>query len=331
MHFLEWLNLLPQAVWVQHTPPFWSILLGCIGILITLLPRGFPLRYYGFLLLLPMFAQTPVRPDFGTVKMLTLDVGQGLAVLIQTENHNLLYDTGPAFSSEQDAGNRILLPSLRAQGIKHIDTLILSHNDMDHIGGTKSIKNNFMVEQLLSSLPSGHDLEKNISNHQSCQAGQHWQWDGVNFQILYPLPEQYQTPTKKNNLSCVLLIKIGKHNILLTGDIEKVAERDLLAQYKNELDSDIMFIPHHGSKSSSSQEFLTAVSPNFAIVSAGYRNQFKHPRPEILRRYQTINSQLFRTDLQGAITGTITPQSIQFTTYRQTHRRYWQHQTLALD
>jgi len=221
MVLLEWLNKLPQAVWTQHAPPPWSIAAGILGVLWVLLPRGFPARWLGFLLLLPMFTNTPEPPAQDSVRLIIFDVGQGLAVAAQTQHHALLYDTGPDFSDGADSGNRILVPSLRAMGISKLDGLILTHDDTDHTGGAASVMQAMPIAWLSSSLPDGHPLlqQATLSTISSpaggrgelrrCLDGQSWQWDGVNFEILHPDAGSYAiTRIRDNNRGCVLRISM---------------------------------------------------------------------------------------------------------------------------
>ncbi|MBI5753504.1 MAG: DNA internalization-related competence protein ComEC/Rec2, partial [Hydrogenophilales bacterium] len=210
MALLEWLNGLPQAVWTQHAPPAWSIAVAMLGALWILLPRGFPARWLGFILLLPMFLNTPQPPAPGSVRLIIFDVGQGLAVAAQTRHHALLYDTGPDFSNDADSGNRILIPSLRALGIGELDGLILTHDDSDHTGGAASVMQAMPIDRLSSSLPDGHPLLQQATRAQRCVDGQSWQWDGVNFDMLHPDAASYaDAKISDNNRGCVLRISVG--------------------------------------------------------------------------------------------------------------------------
>jgi len=226
---LRWLENSPLPVWTQHAPPAWSILLGSIGVLWILLPRGFPSRWLGWIMLLPMFLVTPKPPEANTAKIEIFDVGQGLAVSVQTEKHALLFDTGPDFNSEANSGNRILIPALRGMGISQLDKLVLSHNDNDHIGGTTGILQGMPVAEILSSLPANHPLLTGDERHTTCQDGQKWEWDGVQFELLHPSDAWLETLNKRekndNNHSCVLRILTGTQQLLLTGDAEAVAEK----------------------------------------------------------------------------------------------------------
>ncbi|MDD5384129.1 MAG: DNA internalization-related competence protein ComEC/Rec2 [Gallionella sp.] len=326
MHFLEWLNALPQAVWTQHAPPAWSIAAGMLGVLWILLPRGFPARWLGFLLLLPMFLNTPEPPAQGTLRLIVFDVGQGLAVTAQTRQHALLYDTGPDFSGEANSGNRILIPTLRALGIAELDGLILSHDDTDHTGGTASIMQAMPVGWVSSSLPATHPLLQSANHTRRCRDGESWSWNGVQFEMLHPVyGNDNTTKPHDNDLSCVLRISTGKHSVLLAGDIEKTSEMRLLKQHAGKLFTSLLVVPHHGSKSSSSDEFVAATLPDYAVFTAGYRNRFGHPREEVLQRYADSGAELLRSDEDGAILVEMNAQGLQVERYRKTHRHYWTH------
>lgn len=330
MAFLEWLNSLPLAVWMQHAPPAWSIVVGMLGVVVILLPRGFPARWLGFLLLLPMFLNTPEPPVSGSLRLIIFDVGQGLAVSVQTRHHALLYDTGPDFSDGADSGNRILIPSLRAMGLgnnhgdSHFDGLILTHDDTDHTGGAASVMQAMPIEWLLSSLPAAHPLLQQMTDKRRCKDGQSWQWDGVNFEMLHPDAASYALPKiRDNNRGCVMRISIGDQHILLTADIEKESEQQLLKEHANKLPATLLVVPHHGSKTSSTDKFIAAVKPHYAVFTVGYRNRFGHPRQEILQRYADSGSTLLRSDEDGAILVEMNAQGLQVERYRKTHRRYW--------
>lgn len=330
MRFLEALSAMPQAVWTQHAPPAWSIVAAVLGALWLLLPRGFPARWLGLTMMLPMFLNAPTPPADGTLRLIVFDVGQGLAVAAQTRDHALLYDAGPDFSGEADSGNRILVPALRALGVERLDGMMLSHDDLDHIGGAASVLQAMPVGWVSSSLPDGHPLRQ--LPHRPCADGQSWEWDGVRFDVLHPANEQgaseLSTYDKKhdNELSCVLRIGIGDQRILLTGDIEKDGERRLLKEHGGELHTTLLVAPHHGSKSSSSPDFVAATLPDHVVFTAGYRNRFGHPREEIMQRYADSGAQLLRSDEDGAILVGMDAQGLKLERYRQTHRRYWTHQ-----
>ena len=324
MRFLEWLNALPQAVWTQHAPPAWSIAAAMLGALWILLPRGFPARWLGWLLLLPLFLNKPEPPVQGALRLIVFDVGQGLAVAAQTRQHALLYDTGPDFSGETDSGNRTLIPALRALGIGKLDGLILSHDDTDHSGGTASIMQAMPVGRVLSSLPAAHRLLQSADHSRRCHDGENWNWDGVQFEMLHPAQNNGGAKkTHDNDQSCVLRISSGEHSVLLAGDIEKNSEMRLLRQHAGKLFTSLLVVPHHGSKSSSSLDFIAATLPDYAVFTAGYRNRFGHPREEVLQRYADSGAELLRSDEDGAILVEMNAQGLQVERYRKTHRRYW--------
>jgi len=326
MVLLEWLNSLPQAVWTQHAPPPWSIVAGMLGVLWILLPRGFPARWLGFLLLLPMFLNAPESPAQGSVRLIIFDVGQGLAVAAQTQHHALLYDTGPDFSDGADSGNRILIPSLRAMGISKLDGLILTHDDTDHTGGAASLMQAMPIGWLSSSLPDGHPLLQPAADKRRCTDGQSWQWDGVQFEILHPDSASYAAEKiRKNNRGCVLRISISNRHILLAADIEKESEQQLLKEHTDKLPATLLVVPHHGSKTSSTDEFIAAVWPGYAVFTVGYLNHFGHPKQEVVQRYANSGSTLLRSDVDGAILVEMNAQGLQVERYRKTHRRYWTH------
>ncbi len=325
MAALEWLNRLPDAVWTQHAPPAWSIALGMAGALWCLLPRGFPTRWLGLLLMLPMFLVLPAAPPDGVLRLIIFDVGQGLAVAAQTHSHALLYDTGPDFSGDADSGNRILVPSLRAMGIAQLDGLILTHDDTDHTGGALSVMQAMPIDWLSSSLPAQSPILQQAHNQRRCIDGQNWDWDGVHFELLHPSPESYaQEKIRKNNRGCVLRISIGQQHILLATDIEKDSEQRLLEEHADKLPAILLVVPHHGSKTSSVQPFVEAVHPRYAVFTVGYRNRFGHPREEVVERYRAAGSELFRSDEDGAILVKMDTQSFTIECYRKTHARYWQ-------
>ncbi|HEX5801883.1 MAG TPA: DNA internalization-related competence protein ComEC/Rec2, partial [Azospira sp.] len=227
MDGLAWLAEFP--VHAQPVPPLWAVLLALAGVAWLLLPRGFPARWLGLLMLLPALLTPTPRPPAGQATVTVLDVGQGLAVVVQTATRTLLYDTGPLYSAESDAGQRVVLPYLRALGIDRLDALVVTHGDSDHAGGAASVLAALPVERVLSSVAAFADSAD--FGGEPCRAGQSWTWDGVRFTMLHPEPEQPngRARVKTNNLSCVLRVEAGGKAVLLTSDIEAVDEAALLA------------------------------------------------------------------------------------------------------
>jgi competence protein ComEC len=323
---LEWLGALPDAVWAQHAPPAWSIALGMAGALWWLLPRGFPARWLGAIAILPMFLVPPEPPPPGALRLIIFDVGQGMAVAAQTHGHTLLYDTGPDFSGEADSGSRILVPSLRAQGISQLDGLMLTHDGSDHTGGAISVMQAMPVGWLSSSLPADSPILRQAPNPQQCADGQTWEWDGIRFEVLHPpRGSRVQARMSENNRSCVLRISAGAYSILLASDIEKAAELRLLKQHGDKLSATLLLVPHHGSKTSSVPPFVEAVHPRYAVFATGYRNRFGHPKEEVVERYRAAGSELLRSDEDGAIIVDMEARDFRIERHRRSHARYWRH------
>lgn len=319
---LQWLAALPLSTWQQHAPPVWTLPLALVGVCWILLPRGFPMRWLGLIALMPMLFLRPVPLANGTMQATILDVGQGLAVVVQTAAHTLVYDTGPRYSTQSDSGARIVVPFLRGAGVRRVDAMVVSHHDNDHAGGMASVLAQIPVEQVVSSFLD-ESLGMAKAKHTSCVAGQSWTWDGVRFDMLHPAAGSYQKRIKDNDRSCVLRVSTRYGSLLLPGDIERRAERDLVRGMQISA-SDVLVVPHHGSKTSSTAEFIEQVRPQIAIFTVGYRNRFGHPKPSIVERYQHAGSQLYRTDRDGALlldiddTGTVAVRR-----WRAEARRYW--------
>ncbi|MBI2311131.1 MAG: DNA internalization-related competence protein ComEC/Rec2 [Betaproteobacteria bacterium] len=325
MAFLVWLSELPDAVWEQHAPPPWTVAVALLGVAWLLLPKGFPSRWIGAAGLAPMFLVLPPAPGPGEAWLTVLDVGQGLSVVARTHRHALLYDTGPGFAADANSGNRIIVPFLRGEGVRRLDLLVLSHDDTDHHGGTVSVLQALPVETVISSLAPLHPLLGDVAMADPCYAGQEWDWDGVRFTVLHPAVESFANPRiRDNDRSCVLKISVGAASVLLTGDIERRGEAELLARARGELRATVLVVPHHGGKSSSGREFVEAVSPRAAVFTAGYRNPFGHPRPEVVARYRGVGAEVYRSDRDGAVILTADATGIRVQSFRDRRRRYWQ-------
>jgi competence protein ComEC len=240
----------------------------------------------GLPLLLPVLLWQAPRPGPGEFELLAADVGQGNAVLVRTATHTLVYDSGPRYGPESDAGHRVLVPLLRALD-EHVDILVLSHSDTDHTGGAAAVLAMQPQAALLSSLDSGHELLASRSARR-CDSGQRWQWDGVDFEMLHPREADYQADLKPNAMTCVLRIANGRRAALLAGDIEQPQEARLVDAGAGAptVRADVLLVPHHGSKTSSSGPFLRAVQPSVALLQAGYRNRFGHPAAAVMDRYR---------------------------------------------
>ncbi len=322
---LEWMSALPAAVWQQHAPPAWTVAAAVLGVFWLLLPRGFPARWIGIAALLPLFLVEPPPLAEGDLRLTVLDVGQGLAVVAQTRNHALLYDAGPAFGPQIDSGNRIIVPYLRASGVRELTGMVVSHADNDHSGGANSVLQAVPVGRLLSSLPDTHPLLAQVALAQRCEAGGRWQWDGVEFELLHPTQASYAREKLRNNdRGCVMRISTAGASVLLTADIESKSERELLASVPDKLRAQVLLVPHHGSRTSSSPDFVAQVNPDIALVAAGYRNRFGHPKDDVLDRYRALGSRIYRTDHDGALLLSVERDgTVNARRYRALHRRYW--------
>jgi competence protein ComEC len=326
---LEYLSALPAAVWQQHAPPLWAVLAGAAGVLWLLAPHGLPGRALGLAWVAPLFLIAPLAPAPGAFQVTVLDVGQGLAVLVQTHAHALLYDTGPRYNEAADAGGRIVAPVLRATGVSRLDGLVVSHQDSDHSGGALSLLETMPVAWLASSLPADNAIVRARLERgeaaQRCLAGQRWRWDGVDFAVLHPVEPNYSNPKlKANDLSCVLKVSNAAGSVLLTGDIEARTEDDLVRREGAALRSDLLIVPHHGSRTSSTPAFIAAVAPAVAVFTPGYRNRFGHPRPEIVARYAEAGVHSYRTDYEGALGFAFAPGTALLPRVeREADRRYW--------
>ena len=324
MLWLELLARLPGAVWSVPVAPLWAQLSGLLGVALLVLPLPWRLRPAGLALMLPLLWPALPRPAPGQFELLAADVGKGTAVLLRTRHHALLYDTGPQYHPQADAGQRVLLPLLRALGQRELDLLLLSHRDQDHVGGAASLMAGLPVRGLLSSLEPTHPLLQAPGaprdGQQRCERGQRWRWDGVDFELLHPSPADYEHPgLKPNALSCVLLVSAADgRRALLTGDVESAQEGGL--QPPGGID--LLMLPHHGSQTSSSPALLAAARPRLAFVQAGYRNRFGHPAPAVLARYQAAGVPVIQSADCGALYWSSAAPA-QAHCERELRRRYW--------
>lgn len=320
---LQWLSGFEFAVWTAPMPPWWLFAWALIGTAWLLAPRGWPTRWLGLASWLPLLAAEPVHPQVGELSVTAFDVGQGMALLLETANHRLLYDTGPAYAPDADGGNRVIVPYLRARGIGGLDGLVVSHSDTDHSGGALTVMQNVRIRWLLSSLPDGHAVLDAAPMRRRCEAGQSWQWDGVRFEVLHPSAASYaDDKLKANARSCTLRVSTRTASLLLAGDIEAEQEAELLQREGQKLKADVLLAPHHGSGTSSTPAFLAAVQPSLAIFQLGYRNRYHHPKPEVYARYAAMGIRRLRSDESGAITLHFRDR-IDVEEYRKSHARYW--------
>ena len=378
---LQQLAGLPWAMWSSAAAPPWAVVCGLLAGALAVLPLPWRLRLLALPLMLPLLLPPLQRPGPGRFELVAADVGQGSAVLVRTQHHLLLFDTGPAYSPEADAGGRVLLPLLRARGERQIDLLMLSHRDSDHTGGAAALLAGLPVAMISSSLAADHALLQRGPPHRRCDAGQSWVWDGVRFDVLHPPAADHATAVKPNAISCVLRVQGDHGSALLAGDVEAAQEAALVqrgagsisAESKpsgpgagtqslsapraqvpplsaprtqvpplsapraeipplsalraqippsSALRADVLLVPHHGSRTSSTAAFIDAVAPRVAVVQAAYRSRFGHPAPDVVARYESRGIAVIRSDRCGA--WTLPPEGPAYCE-RQHSRRYWHH------
>lgn len=292
---LQWLTQAPEVLWSVGVAPWWAQAAGLLAGALLVMPLPWRLRLLAVPLAWPLLLPPRALPPVGAFELVAADVGQGTAVLVRTRQHLLLYDTGPQYGPDNDAGQRVLLPLLRARGEARIDALVLSHRDTDHVGGAATLLRSVPVALLSSSVEDAHPLWAQARQQGSavrrCAAGQRWEWDGVRFEMLHPGASDDPLTQRSNAMSCVLRIE-GKgegaqpgHSALLTGDIEREQELELVRAHGEALRSTVLVVPHHGSKTSSTSAFLEAVAPQAAVFQAGHLNRYGHPAAEVLARY----------------------------------------------
>lgn len=322
---LQALAAWPGAALAVAVAPLGVACLGAVGGLLLVAPLPPGLRVLGVPLLLPVLLWQAPRPPTSGFELLAADVGQGNAVLVRTASHALLFDAGPRFSLESDAGHRVLVPLLQSMQ-ERLDTVVLSHRDLDHVGGAPAVLSMQPQAALLSSIESDNALQR-LRPAQRCVAGQSWQWDGVTFTVLHPQASDYDTPQKPNAMSCVLRISNGFQTALLAGDIELPQETRLVAAQAT-LQANVLLVPHHGSNTSSSAAFLDAVAPQVAVVQSGYRNRFGHPTALVMGRYAERNIRVVDSPHCGAYLWQSWAQAPDSwgACWRAQSQRYWHHQ-----
>lgn len=305
--------IIPVAVYNKG-----SLIIAIIGIVILLMPKGLPGRWLGLLFILPLLFPKTDSLKTGEFNFTLLDVGQGLSAVIQTGQHALVYDAGVRFSERFNIGDAVIKPYLRDKGITELSMLMISHGDNDHIGGASTVIEQFNISRILSSVPE--KLSTNRSEY--CHAGQQWSWDGVKFEVLHPA---LKSDFVGNNASCVLKVSSDYGSVLLTGDIEQQAEKSLLKSMPDEIKVDVLLAPHHGSKTSSSNEFIATITPKYAVVSAGYRNRFGFPKQDIMTRYEAHGVETLVTYMAGEISMKFSAAGLIIEQFRLKNRRFWHH------
>ena len=311
---LTWLADVSFSQWTQPAPSWWALLCGVVGVILLLAPRGWPARWVGAVWLLPLVLVRPPAPAAGEAWFTLLDVGQGLAAVVRTQTHTLVFDTGPRLGTF-DTGAAVVEPYLRAAGVRRVDTLMISHGDNDHIGGAESVLRALPVGEILSSVP-----ERLPPLARLCRSGQAWSWDGVDFIVMNPAAIG---SSRANNDSCVLQVRSRFGSVLLPADIEARAERQLIERWGERLRSQVLVAPHHGSKTSSTPEFIDAVAPRYVLFPAGYRSRYRHPNAAVVQRYVERGIALRDSPASGALEFRLRATGLEVASYREWHRRYW--------
>ncbi len=313
---LEGLAEIPWLQFQSHRPPLWSVIFALLSLLLLLYPRAGRSRWWGVVGVVPLLLWPPDRPAPGEARVTVLDVGQGLAVVVESHRRVLLYDAGDRFSPTFNGGSAVVLPYLRQQGWSHIDLLVVSHDDRDHIGGVAPLLAEIPALDRVSAVPEA------LPGARYCEAGERWEWDGVVIELIHP-------PTtglfRGNDRSCVLRIEAAGESLLLTGDIERAAEEELWKRWPLQIDVDGVVVPHHGSGTSSTPQWIDATSPRWAIIPAGYLNRYRLPRAEVVERYHRRGIELYNTAIDGAVQVELDGVQRFPTGWRRQWYRFWSH------
>lgn len=307
---LEWLAASTPHVWLALAPHPFILLLAGLGGVLLLAPRGLPLRPLAFACLLPLVLPRSLAPPPGHFRLAVLDVGEGLATVVRTQRHVLLFDAGPAFPSGLDMGEAVVVPYLRAQGVRRLDVMMISHLDMDHRGGAEAVRTAMPIARTLGAFGTS-----------PCVEGQHWGWDGVVFEILNPPAD---LPGSRNDRACVLRVSAGAAVALLPADIEARAETRLVETHAAALRAQVLVAPHHGSRTSSTPAFVAAVRPEVVIYPAGWENPFHFPRPEVVARYTAVWAHQLQTGVLGTLEVELGPEGVgPLRAWRLERQRIW--------
>lgn len=339
--YLNWLTKFDWAVHWSHQPTLWAMALSTVGIYWHIRPGPMAnhliSRIVGLALCAPLFWQTTNAIHEGQFRAYVFDIGQGTAVLVETKSHRLLYDAGPLSGKNDNAGERVLLPYFRGEGIDRLDRLVISHKDLDHIAGASTLMKSLQIESFLGTMPEHHplmnDVEQSFMPALPCQFGQEWQWDGVDFKVWHPSAEvSFKADThrgKPNENSCVLEIRNNNTSFWLTGDIEKRGEHEHTRRLEEmgyqKPNKVVVMAPHHGSKTSSSQIWLDAIQPTVAFSQHGYRNRYGHPHSVVKERYRDNQTPLLETIHTGAQHWHATADELTVEFLRPKQKRLWHH------
>ncbi|MDO5667209.1 MAG: DNA internalization-related competence protein ComEC/Rec2 [Alcaligenaceae bacterium] len=317
----------------------WTVILALFAIFTLFVARFSKWSTLSLLWLVPIFMGFSSKQQIssGEWQAYVLDIGQGSAILLSTKEHNLLFDIGPRTSYEIEATNRVIIPALRALGINHLDYVVVSHSDLDHVGGFSELVSQISVGHVYSSFRLDHWLSKEESifhkdyrprnpnlRAEACLSGQEFHLDGVSFRFVWPNAEEIMPLAAKsaNEASCVLLVEGRFHKMLLTGDIDRAVEAELLAARLLPV-IDVVVVAHHGSKTSSSMAFIKQVNADIAIAQAGHYNRYQHPDKQVVSRWLEAGSDFYNTIEEGAVMIRSTALGLLHRSERAKRKRYW--------
>lgn len=328
MRPVEWLASIEAGLWEQAAPPLWLGLTAAVALAVLMLPRATPAKPAAAVMLALLLSWQAPRPPPGGFRAQVLDVGQGLAVHVQTARHDLMYDAGPRFGRGTDAGERVILPYLRMRGVRGLDLQVLSHDDADHVGGARSVAAALPVKAFAAPAGGAGLLPARArARLRACMAGQRWQWDGVDFAFLHPPAHGEGGARAGNEQSCVLRVHAAEGSLLLSGDIGAASEAALVAAHgADALATTVVVSAHHGSRSSSSAAFVDATMAEAVIHSVGHGNPFSHPHPQVWARWAWAGARNWRTDGQGAIAVDVAAgqgEGVRVRAQREHQARYW--------
>ncbi|PCH84964.1 MAG: DNA internalization-related competence protein ComEC/Rec2 [Piscirickettsiaceae bacterium] len=316
--YLQTMADFPYSQWLMPNPSLWACALSFLAVMLLFSSKGKHLKLFALLLFLPMLI--PLKSDIlanREFKLTMLDVGQGLSVVVQTAEHTLVFDTGAKYSETSDLASTVVLPFLRGEGVGQLDALVISHGDNDHAGGANTLLKQFEVKKLLTSVPDMFPER----TAESCVVGKAWSWDGVLFEFIHP--STYRL-FEGNNASCVLKVTSPYGSALLPGDIEKSAENSLLRYYPEKLQADVLIAPHHGSLTSSTAAFISAVNPTYVLYPVGYKNRFGFPKRKVMQRYAAQQVVGYDSATHGALSLVFKEAQLpRVVSYRKQAKNFW--------
>ena len=309
---IAWAAAMPAAAWPLPSAPTAATALALVGVVLGTPAHPLPGRPLAWCALLPVVFPAVPRPPHGTADVTVLDVGHGLAVIVETASRRLLYDAGPSFPSGFDTGADVVVPALRARGRGTLDLLIVSHADNDHAGGAAAVLAAFPRADVLK----GPDVE--APPGRTCMAGFRWEWDGVELEVLHPRADFRPLG---NDSSCVLKIATAGGSLLLLGDVERLGEREVARHPR--VAADVVVVAHHGSATSSTLPLVAATRARYALVSAGFANRWGFPKPVVVERWEAAGASVRSTGELGALHVRLGIEGVELVAERERRRRYW--------